>query len=344
MKILKLITNIFLSVFHHQMFIKLFIVLVKSYLCYMQGVVIKSTGSWYSVRIHNGNCFLCRLKGKFRMKGIKSTNPVSVGDQVLFSRQGKDFIINDILERKNYIVRKSVNLSKQVHIIAANIDQAFLIVTSAFPKTSVGFIDRFLVTAEAYQIPTVLVFNKIDLHDKSHLESHKEMISLYRQCGYECIEVSAIKNKNIKELMLKMKEKVNLLSGHSGVGKSTLVNAINPNLDLLTKSVSKTHNKGMHTTTFAEMFALDFGGFIIDTPGIKGLGLVDIDPQELSNYFPEMLKIKSQCRFHNCKHINEPSCAVKEALNTGEVNRIRYDSYLSILDDDNNSYREAKYH
>ena len=310
----------------------------------MQGMVVKSTGSWYSVLSQDGTYCQCRLKGKFRMKGIKSTNPVSVGDQVLLSRQGEDFLIYEILDRKNYIVRKSVNLSKQVHIIASNIDQAFLVVTLASPKTSVGFIDRFLVTAEAYQIPTVLVFNKIDLYDEYDLEYHQQMISLYRGCGYECIEISAIKKENIDELTSKMKDKVTLLSGHSGVGKSTLVNAIDPNLDLLTQKVSLAHKKGMHTTTFAEMFALDFGGFIIDTPGIKGLGLVAINPQELANYFPEMLQLKSQCRFHNCQHINEPKCAVKEALNSGEINPIRYDSYLSILGDDNNPFREAKYH
>ena len=231
-----------------------------------------------------------------------------------------------------------------MHIIASNIDQAFLVVTLASPKTSVGFIDRFLVTAEAYQIPTVLVFNKIDVYDEYDLEYHQQMISLYRGCGYECIEISAIKKENIDELTSKMKDKVTLLSGHSGVGKSTLVNAIDPNLDLLTQKVSLAHKKGMHTTTFAEMFALDFGGFIIDTPGIKGLGLVAINPQELANYFPEMLQLKSQCRFHNCQHINEPKCAVKEALNSGEINPIRYDSYLSILGDDNNPFRESKYH
>ena len=309
----------------------------------MQGMVVKSTGSWYSVIIQDGTFCQCRLKGKFRMKGIKSTNPVSVGDQVLLSSQGEEYLIYEILERKNYIVRKSVNLSKQVHIIAANMDQAFLVVTLASPKTSVGFIDRFLVTAEAYQIPTVLVFNKIDLYDEFDLEYHQQMMSLYRGCGYECIEISAIMNKNIEELTSKMKDKVTLLSGHSGVGKSTLVNAIDPKLNLLTQRVSLAHNKGVHTTTFAEMFALDFGGFIIDTPGIKGLGLVEINPEELANYFPEMLKLKSQCRFHNCQHINEPKCAVKKAINTGEINPIRYDSYLSILEDDNNPFREDKY-
>ena len=310
----------------------------------MQGVVVKSTGSWYSVRIQDGTFCQCRLKGKFRMKGIKSTNPVSVGDQVMLSRLGEDFMINEILKRKNYIVRKSVNLSKQVHIIAANIDQAFLVVTLACPKTSVGFIDRFLVTAEAYQIPVVLVFNKIDMYDEFDLKYHQDLISVYRRCGYKCIEVSAIKNQNIEELTAKMQDKVTLLSGHSGVGKSTLVNAIDPNLDLHTQSVSHAHKKGMHTTTFAEMFTLNFGGFIIDTPGIKGLGLVEINPQELSKYFPEMLILKSQCKFHNCQHINEPKCAVKQALNSGEVHPIRYDSYLSILEDDNNSYRETKHH
>ena len=242
----------------------------------MQGVVVKSTGSWYSVLTNDGVQLDCRIRGKFRIQGLKSTNPVAVGDRVLLDLNGEDYLISKILERKNYIIRKSVNLSKQVHIIAANIDQAFLIVTLASPTTSVGFIDRFLVTAEAYQIPTVLVFNKVDLYDEFDREYHDEIVQMYTNSGYECIETSALDQINIDLLTTKMTSKVTLLSGHSGVGKSTLVNIIDPVLDLVTQQVSEAHNKGMHTTTFAEMYPLHFGGFIIDTPGIKGFGLVDV--------------------------------------------------------------------
>lgn len=310
----------------------------------MQGVVVKSTGSWYSVLTNDGVQLDCRIRGKFRIQGLKSTNPVAVGDRVLLDLNGEDYLISKILERKNYIIRKSVNLSKQVHIIAANIDQAFLIVTLASPTTSVGFIDRFLVTAEAYQIPTVLVFNKVDLYDEFDREYHDEIVQMYTNSGYECIETSALDQMNIDLLTTKMTAKVTLLSGHSGVGKSTLVNVIDPVLDLVTQQVSEAHNKGMHTTTFAEMYPLHFGGFIIDTPGIKGFGLVDVSEFELADYFPEILRLKGQCKFHNCKHVNEPKCAVKEAVALDEIHPVRYDSYLSILEDDGNQYREFKYH
>jgi len=307
-------------------------------------VVVKSTGSWYSVLTDNGVQLDCRIRGKFRIQGLKSTNPVAVGDRVLLDVDGEDYLISKILERKNYIIRKSVNLSKQVHIIAANIDQAFLIVTLASPTTSVGFIDRFLVTAEAYQIPTVLVFNKVDLYDEFDREYHDEIVQMYTNSGYECIETSALGQMNIDLLTTKMTAKVTLLSGHSGVGKSTLVNVIDPDLDLVTQQVSEAHNKGMHTTTFAEMYPLHFGGFIIDTPGIKGFGLVDVSEFELADYFPEILRLKGQCKFHNCKHVNEPKCAVKEAVALDKIHPVRYDSYLSILEDDGNQYREFKYH
>tara|TARA_B110000977_G_C11003423_1_gene464787 strand:- start:219 stop:1154 length:936 start_codon:yes stop_codon:yes gene_type:complete len=310
----------------------------------MQGMVVKSTGSWYSVRTYNGEYLDCRIRGKFRIKGLKSTNPIAVGDIVVLSCEGNDYLITEILERKNYIVRKSVNLSKQVHIIASNIDQAFLIVTLASPSTSVGFIDRFLVTAEAYQIPTILVFNKVDLYDEFDREYHDEIAEMYTSAGYECLETSALEELNIEALTAKMKDKVTLLSGHSGVGKSTLVNVIDPELDLATQQVSDAHQKGMHTTTFAEMYALDFGGFIIDTPGIKGFGLVDVEESELADYFPEIRRIKGACKFHNCKHVNEPKCAVKEAVEKEEIHPVRYDSYLAILEDDGNQYREFKYH
>ena len=310
----------------------------------MQGVVVKSTGSWYSVLTNDGVQLDCRIRGKFRIQGLKSTNPVAVGDRVLLDVNGEDYLISKILERKNYIIRKSVNLSKQVHIIAANIDQAFLIVTLASPTTSVGFIDRFLVTAEAYQIPTVLVFNKVDLYDEFDREYHDEIVQMYTNSGYECLETSALDQMNIDLLTTKMTAKVTLLSGHSGVGKSTLVNVIDPDLDLVTQQVSEAHNKGMHTTTFAEMYPLHFGGFIIDTPGIKGFGLVDVSEFELADYFPEILRLKGQCKFHNCKHVNEPKCAVKDAVAVDEIHPVRYESYLSILEDDGNQYREFKYH
>ena len=310
----------------------------------MQGVVVKSTGSWYSVLTNDGVQLDCRIRGKFRIQGLKSTNPVAVGDRVLLDLNGEDYLISKILERKNYIIRKSVNLSKQVHIIAANIDQAFLIVTLASPTTSVGFIDRFLVTAEAYQIPTVLVFNKVDLYDEFDREYHDEIVQMYTNSGYECLETSALDQMNIDLLTTKMTAKVTLLSGHSGVGKSTLVNVIDPDLDLVTQQVSEAHNKGMHTTTFAEMYPLHFGGFIIDTPGIKGFGLVDVSEFELADYFPEILRLKGQCKFHNCKHVNEPKCAVKDAVAVDEIHPVRYESYLSILEDDGNQYREFKYH
>jgi len=310
----------------------------------MQGVVVKSTGSWYSVLTNDGVQLDCRIRGKFRIQGLKSTNPVAVGDRVLLDVNGEDYLISKILERKNYIIRKSVNLSKQVHIIAANIDQAFLIVTLASPTTSVGFIDRFLVTAEAYQIPTVLVFNKVDLYDEFDREYHDEIVQMYTNSGYECLETSALYQMNIDLLTTKMTDKVTLLSGHSGVGKSTLVNVIDPDLDLVTQQVSEAHNKGMHTTTFAEMYPLHFGGFIIDTPGIKGFGLVDVSEFELADYFPEILRLKGQCKFHNCKHVNEPKCAVKDAVAVDEIHPVRYNSYLSILEDDGNQYREFKYH
>lgn len=310
----------------------------------MQGMVVKSTGSWYWVRTEDGEYHKCRIKGKFRIKGIKSTNPLAVGDWVNISLESGDYLITEIQERKNYIIRKSVNLSKQVHIIASNMDQAFLIVTLASPPTSVGFIDRFLVTAEAYQIPTLLVFNKVDLYDEFDREYHDEIVAMYVDAGYECVEVSALNKQNTDLLMERMKDKVTLLSGHSGVGKSTLVNAIDPDLDLATQQVSDSHQKGIHTTTFAEMFELDFGGFIIDTPGIKGFGLVDMEETELADYFPEMRALKGACKFHNCKHVNEPKCAVKDAVEAEVIHPVRYDSYLAILEDDGNQYRESKYH
>ncbi|MEX1383569.1 ribosome small subunit-dependent GTPase A, partial [Lutibacter sp.] len=268
----------------------------------MKGVVTKSTGSWYTVFDENGDTIDCRLKGKFRIKGIKSTNPVAVGDHVIFEfEQGKETgVINKILERKNYIIRKSVNLSKQTHIIAANIDLAFLLITIDNPPTFTGFIDRFLATAEAYNITTVLLFNKLDIYNDEELEKLAMLDAIYTDIGYKCIAISAIKNIGIDEVKALMKDKTTMFSGHSGVGKSTLINAIEPTLNLKTKEVSKQHRQGMHTTTFAEMFHLSFGGFIIDTPGIKGFGVVDFEPHQITDYFPEFFKLKSKCKFNNC--------------------------------------------
>ncbi len=307
----------------------------------MKGLVIKSTGSWYQVEDSKGNIWECRLKGRFRKEGIKSTNPVAVGDWVDFEEEDTNGVIHHIHDRKNYIVRKSVNLSKQSHIIAANIDRAFLIVTLSSPPTSTGFIDRFLVAAEAYRIPVTLVFNKIDLYDTEDEEYLEALRLIYQSIGYKSLVCSATQKIGVESLKAQLKDKVSLLSGHSGVGKSTLANAIDPHLDLRTQEVSDYHQKGQHTTTFAEMFPLEFGGYIIDTPGIKGFGMVGMSKEELGDYFPEFFALKSECRFHNCIHLNEPGCAVKEALENDELPAHRYESYLSMIDemDDTQHFR-----
>ena len=311
----------------------------------MKGVVTKSTGSCYTVFDENSDTIDCRLKGKFRLKGIKSTNPVAVGDHVIFEfEDGKETgVINKILERKNYIIRKSVNLSKQTHIIASNIDTAFLLVTIDNPPTFTGFIDRFLATAEAYNITTVLLFNKLDIYDDEELEKLALLDATYTDIGYKCIAISATKNIGIDEVKALMKDKTTMFSGHSGVGKSTLINAIEPTLNLKTKEVSKQHRQGMHTTTFAEMFHLSFGGFIIDTPGIKGFGVVDFEPHQITDYFPEFFKLKSNCKFNNCLHINEPKCAIKEAVENGEIAYSRYNSYVQMVEGDEEHYRTDIY-
>lgn len=299
----------------------------------MKGLVIKSTGSWYSVLDENKNTWECSIKGKFRLFGIKSTNPIAVGDRVEFEKtdEGKG-VITKIEERKNYIIRKSINLSKQSHIIAANIDQAFLVVTLALPRTSTGFIDRFLLTAEAYHIPVKIIFNKIDLFgDEEVMQELDEFIAIYQKLGYECFKVSAEKNINLDILRSLTKDKITLVSGHSGVGKSALVNAMDNMLNLKTGTISEVHLKGKHTTTFAEMHPLQYGGFIIDSPGIKELGLVDMQKEEISNYFVEMRALKNKCKFNNCLHLNEPKCAVLEAVEKGEIEASRYQSYLSIM-------------
>jgi ribosome biogenesis GTPase len=298
----------------------------------MQGLVTKSTGSWYQVQTPDGERYDCRIKGKFRIKGLTTTNPVAVGDKVDFELEPEQQqgVIVKLYDRRNYIIRKSINLSKQAQIIAANLDQAFLVVTLASPRTSLGFIDRFLVTAEAYDIPASLVYNKLDMFSEEGLEILGEYKAVYEKLGYPCYVVSALEGTNIPQLKEKLKDKITLFSGHSGVGKSSLMNAILPDLQLRTMEVSEWSDKGMHTTTFAEMYDLPGGGSIIDTPGIRELGVIDIEQQELSHFFPEMRSRLNQCRFNNCRHINEPGCAVLEALENGDIEPSRYESYLSI--------------
>ncbi len=313
----------------------------------MTGTVYKSTGSWYSVKTQDGLFLECRIKGKFRMEGIKSTNPIAVGDVVEFeletSNNKKTGVIKTIHPRQNYIVRKSVNLSKQTHIIASNIDQVFLLVTVDNPPTFTSFIDRFLVTAEAYGIKAILVFNKMDAYDEETKNIVKSLIEIYTKIGYECLPISAIKAENLDPIKERMTSKTSMFSGHSGIGKSTLVNAIEPSLNLKTKAISESHQQGQHTTTFAEMFDLSFDARIIDTPGIKGFGVVDIEPSELDQYFPEFFAIKSQCKFHNCLHVHEPKCAVKHALDNNQIAPSRYRSYLQILQGEEATYRTDSY-
>ncbi len=312
-----------------------------------KGVVIKSTGSWYKVLSIDKTIWNCRIKGKMRIKGIKSTNPVAVGDNVEFKIEDEDQligVINQIQERKNYIVRKSINLSKRTHILAANIDHVYLLVTLVAPETHTGFIDRFLVTTEAYHIPVTLLFNKVDLLDEVGLQYLDDFKLVYQNIGYRCINISATNPNSVQFLKEEIKDKKVMFGGHSGVGKSTLVNALEPNLNLKTKQISDSHLQGQHTTTFAEMFPLKEGGFIIDTPGIKAFGLIDFDKKELSHYFPEMKQLLNNCKFNNCQHINEPNCAVKKAVENGDINESRYYNYLMMYnDDENETFRKDIY-
>lgn len=311
----------------------------------MKGVVIKSTGSWYVVRLENGEHINARIKGKFRIKGIKSTNPIAVGDVVFLKQEADDdAVITDIEKRKNYIIRKSVNLSKRSHILAANVDQAILIVTLSQPKTYTAFIDRFLVSAEAYHIPTTIIFNKIDIYSNEEKDELAFLKHCYESIGYNCLTVSALEQTNIDEVKEIMKDKVSVVSGHSGVGKTTLLNTVEPSLNLKTSEISEMHQQGKHTTTFAEMFELNFGGFLIDTPGIKAFGLIDFKKEELSHYFLEMRGLLNDCHFNNCVHINEPKCAIKEALEMDEISAFRYNNYVSIYkDDEDENYRGLGY-
>lgn len=313
----------------------------------MQGTVYKSTGSWYSVKTPEGDFYECRIKGKFRMRGIKSTNPVAVGDEVYFDLEQEDNtspgIITEIEARRNYIIRKSVNLSKQTHIIAANIDQVFLMITLKKPKTFTGFIDRFLATSEAYEIQVILLFNKVDIYDPEELNEVRGLAALYMNIGYTCIGISAKTGNNVVKVQELMRGKISMFSGHSGVGKSTLINYIEPGLELKTEAVSEQHLQGQHTTTFAEMYDLKNGARIIDTPGIKGFGLVDMEKAEIGDYFPEFFALKGKCKFNNCLHLDEPSCAVKEALERDEVAWSRYRSYVAMVSGEDDTYRMDNY-
>ncbi len=302
---------------------------------------MRSTGSWYQVLTSSDEIIDCRMKGKFRIEGLRTTNPIVVGDHVTFeSKQDGTGVIGEIESRRNHIIRKSVNLSRQAHIIAANIDRAYLIATLAAPPTSTEFIDRFLVTAEANRIPVTIVFNKIDIYTESQSALLDELDAIYTSIGYECVRISAFDSDDTDKFRDGLTSKVNLLSGHSGVGKTTLINAVEDGLELKTAEISDHHKEGKHTTTFAEIFPLSTGGFIIDTPGIKGFGVVHIEKEDIAHNFPEMNALRSECKFSNCIHINEPDCAVKEAVKCSKIAESRYDSYLSIYEtDETESYR-----
>jgi len=308
----------------------------------VRGLVVKNTGSSYLVKTDEGTAVECIIKGNFRIKGLRSTNPVAVGDRVLLGEKtGETVYITEIEDRKNYIVRKPTNLSKQLHILAANIDLALLIVTVKSPTTNTTFIDRFLATAEAYRIPAHILINKVDLYDAEDLEYMEAIIKLYSSIGYPCTVISAKKNIGIDQLSNLMQGKISLLSGNSGVGKSTLINAIDPMYNARTGDISESHHKGMHTTTFSEMFELTNGGYLIDTPGIKGFGTIDMKAEEVGHYFKEIFATSQDCRFNNCSHTHEPGCAVLEAVKEHLISESRYTSYLSILnDEDDGKYRE----
>ncbi|MCL1933656.1 MAG: ribosome small subunit-dependent GTPase A [Candidatus Azobacteroides sp.] len=309
----------------------------------MKGLVVKNTGSWYLVKTDEGRLIETKLKGNFRLKGIKSTNPIAVGDFVFIEEnpEGTAFIY-EIEDRKNYIVRRSSNLSKQSHVIAANIDQAFLIATVNYPITTTVFIDRFLATTEAYRIPAFLFFNKTDRYTNEDQEYVDALIRLYETIGYACYKISALEEFDLSFMFDLLKNKTTLFSGHSGVGKSTLINRLMPNLQLRTRKISEYHNKGMHTTTFSEMIELPEGGYIIDTPGIKGFGVFDMESGEISHYFPEIFKFSASCKFNNCTHRHEPGCAVLRAVEEHYISESRYRSYLNIIEDENETkYREA---
>ena len=308
----------------------------------MKALVIKSTGSWYTVEAKGGLLYECRIKGRFRLDNIKSTNPIVVGDFVEIKKEEDSLMIIKLFERKNQIVRKSVNLSKQTHIIASNIDQAFLIVTLAFPETTTGFIDRFLVSANAFGVEVILLFNKNDLYVSSTLLKQDEIVNIYEKIGYECYLISAL-NDDLNNIQKKLQGKNTLISGHSGVGKSTLINKLLKSNKIPTQEISLTHKQGQHTTTFSELYRIDFGTTIIDTPGIKGFGLVDLDENKIDKYFPEFLLYKKECKFHNCIHKNEPNCNIKKKIKEDEIAESRYKNYLTMLEEDEENYRQNNY-
>lgn len=315
--------------------------LKNQHISILKGKVIKSTGSWYIVQDNSGKIVSCKLRGKFRKDGIKSTNPLAVGDIVEFDFNKEDHTgwITHIEDRKNYFIRKSSNLSKQSHILAANIDQVLLIATIAYPQTYSLFIDRFLVTAEAYRIPAILVFNKTDLYNHKKMGELQNYISIYKNIGYKCMAISALKKDGIEEISQVLKQKTTLLVGNSGVGKTTIINAIDPKLNLKTKEISDYHQLGKHSTTFAEMFELSIGGNIIDTPGIKGFGLIDFGKEELFHFFPEIFRAAANCKYYNCTHIHEPGCAVKAEVQSGNISEPRYNNYIRLLTEEENKHR-----
>lgn len=311
---------------------------------FMKGLVLKSTGRWYNVQLESKQIVTASIKGKLRIDGLKTTNPVAAGDEVDMEIGSEDYTIKSILPRRNYIVRKSTNLSKQMQILAANIDRAYLIVTLKLPITQIAFIDRFLVAAESFRIPTTLLFNKVDLYGEGEKELMNELFEIYSNIGYPCYPISAKEEASISFLRNEIKDKQVMISGNSGVGKTTLVNALDPSLNLRTGEISQVHEQGKHTTTFAEMHALQSGGYIIDTPGIRAFGLVDLDKEHFKDYFPEMRKLIGECRFHNCKHLNEPHCAVKVAVEKGVISESRYQSYLQLMyEDPNDPYRRSEF-
>ena len=299
-----------------------------------KGLVIKNTGSWYLVKTNDGKQIECKIKGNFRLKGIRSTNPIAVGDwvQIAVNTEGTAFI-TEIEDRKNYIIRRSSNLSKQSHIIAANLEQCMLVVTVNYPETSTTFIDRFLASAEAYRVPVRLIFNKTDLYSEEEQRYLDALVNLYTHIGYPCYRISALNETGVEEIKRDLQGKVTLFSGHSGVGKSTLINAILPDLNVKTGAISAAHNKGMHTTTFSEMFPVEGEGYIIDTPGIKGFGTFDMEDEEVGHYFKEIFEFSANCKYGNCTHRHEPGCAVREAVENHYISESRYASYLNILED-----------
>ena len=310
----------------------------------MHGLVIRNTGSWYQVNTDDGRLMECKIKGNFRLKGIRSTNPVAVGDRVdiVLNNEGTAFITS-IDDRKNYIVRRSSNLSKQSHIIAANLDQCFLVVTVNYPETSTIFIDRFLATAEAYRVPVSLIFNKVDRYNDDELRYLDGLVNLYEYIGYPCYKVSAVRGEGIDEIRSLLDHRVTLFSGNSGVGKSTLINAIHPDFQARTGEISEYHNKGMHTTTFSEMFEIGEEGYLIDTPGIKGFGTFDMSQEEVGHYFKEIFQYSAQCKYGNCTHVHEPGCAVRKAVEEHLISESRYLSYLNILEDEHEGKYRAAY-